>query len=74
MKLMRRRLTYGILVLGLGMNLMFGTQLFLHNAKAAEEDNVYDNLETFMKVLEGTHLIFRDTIRPSEIIKFYGPV
>ena len=70
MKLMRRRLTYGILVLGLGMNLMFGTQLFLHNAKAAEEDNVYDNLETFMKVLETVreHYVDGDKVKYRQLL------
>lgn len=70
MKLMRRRLTYGILVLGLGMNLMFGTQLFLQNAKAAEEENVYDNIETFIRVLETVrdHYVDGDKVKYRQLV------
>lgn len=67
---MRRRLTYGILVLGLGMNLFFGTQIFLQNAKAAEEENVYENIETFMRVLETVreHYVDGDKVKYRQLL------
>jgi carboxyl-terminal processing protease len=67
---MKKRLIYGFLVLGLGINLFFGTQIFLNNANAAEEENAYDNIETFIKVLETvrTHYVDGEKVSYKQLL------
>lgn len=67
---MKKRLIYGFLVLGLGINLFFGTQIFIYNAKAAEEENAYDNIETFIKVLETvrTHYVDGEKVSYKQLL------
>ena len=49
---MKRRLTYGILVVVLVANLAIGARLFLSSAAASEKDSAYPNLELFSMVME----------------------
>lgn len=49
---MKKRILYTCLVVGLGLNLLLGTQIYLRSAQAAEKDDIYHNLELFTRVLE----------------------
>ncbi len=49
---MKRRFFLGLLVAGLGLNLFFGTQLYLSQAETAAKENAYENIELFTRVLE----------------------
>ena len=67
---MKKRLIYGFLVLGLGINLFVGTQIFLTSADAAEDDNVYDNIQLFMRVMETvrTHYVDGDKVSYKQLL------
>jgi carboxyl-terminal processing protease len=49
---MKRRLTYGLVILGLGANLLVGARIYLSSAQAAEKDSPYPSLELFSFVME----------------------
>src|ERR1043165_2317600 len=49
---MKRRLTYGLVVMVLAANLVIGARLYLSSAEAAEKDSAYPNLELFSVVME----------------------
>ena len=49
---MKRRLFLGLLVAVLGLNLLFGTRLYLSHAEIAAKENPYENIELFTRVLE----------------------
>jgi len=49
---MKRRLFLGLLVAVLGLNLLFGTRLYLSHAETAAKENPYENIELFTRVLE----------------------
>ena len=50
---MKRRLTYGVVIAALLLNLVVGARIYLGSAHAAErKDSVYSNLELFTDVLE----------------------
>ena len=49
---MKRRFFLGLLVAVLGLNLFFGTQLYLSQAETAAKENAYENIELFTRVLE----------------------
>jgi carboxyl-terminal processing protease len=49
---MKRRITYGLVLLALGANLFIGTRMYLATAQAAEKDSAYPSLELFSVVLE----------------------
>ena len=49
---MKRRLTYGLVVLVLAANLLIGARVYLSSAAAAEKDSAYPNLELFSVVME----------------------
>lgn len=49
---MKRRLTYGLVVVVLTANLILGARLYLGSAEAAEKDSAYPNLELFSTVME----------------------
>ncbi len=49
---MKRRFFLGLLVAVLGLNLLFGTRLYLTHAETATKENAYENIELFTRVLE----------------------
>ncbi|MFZ0825840.1 MAG: S41 family peptidase [Verrucomicrobiia bacterium] len=50
---MKRRLIYGLVIVGLLLNLVIGARIYLGSARAAgKQDAVYPNLELFADVLE----------------------
>ncbi|MFA6545726.1 MAG: S41 family peptidase [Limisphaerales bacterium] len=49
---MKRRIFLGLLVAVLGLNLVFGTRLYLSHAETAAKENAYENIELFTRVLE----------------------
>ena len=49
---MKRRLTYGLVVVVLAANLILGARVYLSSAAAAEKDSAYPNLELFTVVME----------------------
>ncbi|NDA67960.1 MAG: S41 family peptidase, partial [Verrucomicrobia bacterium] len=49
---MKRRFFLGLLVAVLGLNLLFGTRLYLSHAETAQKENAYENIELFTRVLE----------------------
>ncbi len=49
---MKRRFFLGLLVAVLGLNLLFGTRLYLSHAETAAKENAYENIELFTRVLE----------------------
>ncbi len=49
---MKRRFFLGLLVAVLGLNLFFGTRLYLSHAETAAKENAYENIELFTRVLE----------------------
>ena len=49
---MKRRLTYGLVMVVLAANLAIGARLYLSSAEAAEKDSAYPNLELFSVVME----------------------
>ena len=49
---MKRRLTYGLVMVVLAANLAIGARLYLNSAEAAEKDSAYPNLELFSVVME----------------------
>jgi len=49
---MKRRLTYGLVVVVLAANLFLGARVYLSSAAAAEKDSAYPNLELFSVVME----------------------
>jgi len=50
--IMKRRFFLGLLVVVLGLNLFFGTRLYLTQAETAAKENPYENIELFTRVLE----------------------
>lgn len=49
---MRKRVLYSVLVTALGLNLLIGAQIYFKSAQAAEKENIYPQIELFMRVLE----------------------
>jgi carboxyl-terminal processing protease len=49
---MRKRVLYSVLLTALGLNLLFGAQIYFKSAQAAEKENIYPQIELFMRVLE----------------------
>src|SRR5262249_44898934 len=49
---MKRRAIYGVVALGLAVNLLIGGKIYLNSAQAAEKDSAYPSLELFSYVLE----------------------
>ena len=67
---MKRRLTYGFVLVALTANLVIGARLYLGSAAAAEKDSAYPNLELFSMVMErvrkdyvdGTNLTYQNLV------------
>ena len=49
---MRKRVLYTVLITALGLNLWIGAQIYFKSAQAAEKENIYPQIELFMRVLE----------------------
>jgi len=49
---MRKRLLYSVLLTALALNLLIGAQIYFKSAQAAEKENIYPQIELFMRVLE----------------------
>ncbi|MGV3771485.1 MAG: S41 family peptidase [Verrucomicrobiales bacterium] len=49
---MKKRILYTVLVSVLAINLFVGAQIYLSSAQAAEKENVYQQVELFIRVLE----------------------
>jgi carboxyl-terminal processing protease len=67
---MRKRLLYSVLLTALGLNLLIGAQIYSKSAQAAEKENIYPQLDLFVRVLErvrqdyvdGEKLTYQDLI------------
>ena len=67
---MKRRLTYGLVIVVLALNLGFGAKVYFNTAEAAEKDSPYQNLELFSLVMEkvrkdyvdGTNLTYQELV------------
>lgn len=49
---MRKRLLYSVLLTALGLNLLIGAQIYFKSAQAAEKENIYPQMDLFIRVLE----------------------
>jgi carboxyl-terminal processing protease len=49
---MKRRVIYGVVLVGLTVNLLIGARIYLTSAHAAEKDSAYPSLELFSVVME----------------------
>ncbi len=49
---MKKKILYGALLMGLGVNLIIGYQIYLQSVPAAEKDDPYQHLKLFSVVLE----------------------
>src|SRR5437763_1737027 len=49
---MKRRFLYSLLLTALTLNLLLGARLYFSYAQAGEKDDVYQNIEMFIRVLE----------------------
>ena len=49
---MKKRIFYSLLVLLLGLNLFVGAQIYFTSAQAAEKNNLYQQMDLFVRVLE----------------------
>src|SRR5256885_16249150 len=49
---MKKHLLYGLLLTALTLNLLVGARIYSTYAQAGEEDDVYQNIEMFIRVLE----------------------
>lgn len=67
---MRKRLLYSVLLTALALNLLIGAQIYFKSAQAAEKENIYPQLDLFVRVLErvrqdyvdGEKLTYQDLI------------
>ena len=49
---MKRRISYSLLVVVLGLNLFLGGQIYFRSVQAADKDDIYPNLKLFSVVLD----------------------
>src|SRR5437016_10001628 len=49
---MKKRILYSLLLTALTLNLLLGARLYFSYAQAGEKDDVYGNIEMFIRVLE----------------------
>jgi carboxyl-terminal processing protease len=67
---MNRRILYGFVIVALGVNLIFGAQIYFYSAHASQKDDPYDNYKLLADVLEkvrqeyvdGDKLTYQDLI------------
>src|SRR5436190_13552100 len=49
---MKKRVLYGLLSVVLGLNLYIGAEIYFTSAQAAEKNNLYQQMDIFVRVLE----------------------
>lgn len=49
---MKKRILYGMLAAALGLNLFFGSQIYLSRVEASGKNDAYPNIELFTRVME----------------------
>src|SRR6187399_1563558 len=67
---MKKNLIYGLLLVGLGLNLLVGAQIYLNSARGADREDPYESIKLFTRVLEtvrkdyvdGQGLSYRDLV------------
>jgi carboxyl-terminal processing protease len=67
---MNKRLLYGLLTVVLGLNLFFGSQIYLSRAATSGKDDAYPNLELFTRVMETIrqHYVDPDKITYQDLV------
>lgn len=67
---MKKSFIYGLLLVGLGLNLFVGAQIYLNSAQGADREDPYESIKLFTRVLEtvrkdyvdGQGLTYRDLV------------
>ncbi len=67
---MKNRLFYGVLILGLGINLFLGSRVYLLHAATSDEDTQYQNMELFVRVMETirSHYVDGDKVKYQDLV------
>jgi carboxyl-terminal processing protease len=69
---MKKRILYSLLVLLLGLNLFVGAQIYFTSAQAAEKNNLYQQMDLFVRVLEKVRQEYVDGEKVSYQELIYG--
>ncbi len=69
---MKKRIIYGVLTVGLSLNLIWGARLYLSTGQAADKDTVYEKLEIFTQVLNKVRDDYVDGEKTSYQDLIYG--
>jgi carboxyl-terminal processing protease len=69
---MKKRILYSVLVVVLGLNLIVGAQIYLTSAQAAEKNNLYQQMDLFVRVLEKVRQEYVDGDKVSYQDLIYG--
>jgi len=69
---MKKRIIYIVTSCILGLNLIWGAKTYLQSVQAAEKSNIYQNIETFVQVLEKVHAEYVDSDKVGYKDLIYG--
>ena len=69
---MKKRIIYGLVTVGLSLNLIWGAHLYLSSVQAADKNAAYENLELFARVLEKVRDDYVDGDKASYQELIYG--
>lgn len=69
---MKKRILYALLVVLLGFNLFVGAQIYFSSAQAAEKNNLYQQMDLFVRVLEKVRQEYVDGEKVSYQELIYG--
>jgi carboxyl-terminal processing protease len=69
---MKKRILYSLLVVLLGLNLFVGAQIYFSSAQAAEKNNLYQQMDLFVRVLEKVRQEYVDGEKVSYQELIYG--
>src|SRR5260221_12585096 len=69
---MTKRILYALLVVLLGLNLFVGAQIYFTSAQAAEKNNLYQQMDLFVRVLEKVRQEYVDGEKVSYQELIYG--
>lgn len=69
---MKKRILYSLLVMLLGLNLFVGAQIYFSSAQAAEKNNLYQQMDLFVRVLEKVRKEYVDGDKVSYQDLIYG--
>jgi carboxyl-terminal processing protease len=69
---MKKRILYSLLVVLLGLNLFVGAQIYFTSAQAAEKNNLYQQMDLFVRVLEKVRQEYVDGEKVSYQELIYG--